>query len=145
MDDTDLGIRTGASGDAGHKVGQPGRQRARPIGHAEEQAAAKFQHRPGRVCGKEAVTAQAARGHEARALAACRAHRPHARFPVAYHSPRDEGPLRPFQPSRHSFVVVVDREGEETWIVDPLHLQPAQDLAVRFQRAGFIVHAVQEP
>ena len=125
MDGTDLGIRTGASGDAGHKVGRPGRQRARPIGRAEEQAAAKFQHRPGRVCGKEAVAAQAARGHEARALAACKAHRP-------YHNPCDEWPLRPSRPSRHSFVVPVDREGGETWIVDPLHLQPPQDLAVSF-------------
>ena len=63
-------------------------------------------------------------------------------FPVAYHSPRDEGPLRPSRPGRHSFVVAVDREGEETWVVDPLHLQPAQDLVVGFQRAAFIVHAV---
>ena len=53
-------------------------------------------------------------------------------FPVAYHSARDEGLLRPSRPGRHSFVVAVDREGEETWIVDPLHLQPAQDLAVSF-------------
>ena len=42
-------------------------------------------------------------------------------------------------------MVTVDREGEETWIVDPLHLQPAQDLRVRFQRGGFMVHAVKEP
>ena len=27
----------------------------------------------------------------------------------------------------------------------PLHLQPAHDLAMSFQRAGFTVHAVQEP
>ena len=46
-------------------------------------------------------------------------------FPVAYHNPRDEGPLRPSRPSPHSFVVAVDREGEETWIVDPLHLHGA--------------------
>ena len=39
----------------------------------EEQAAAKFQHRPGRVSRKEAVAAQAARGHEARALVAGKA------------------------------------------------------------------------
>ena len=50
-------------------------------------------------------------------------------FPLAYHSPRDEGPLLPSKPIRHSFVVAVDREGEETWIVDPLLLQPAWDPA----------------
>ena len=66
-------------------------------------------------------------------------------FPVAYHSPRDEGPLLPSQPSRHSFVVAVDSEGEETWIVDPLLLQPAQDLASSFQGECFIVHSVQQP
>ena len=66
-------------------------------------------------------------------------------YPVAYHSPQDEGALHPSRPSRHSFVVGVDREGEETWIVDPLHSQPAQDLAVSFHRAGFTVHAVQDP
>ena len=66
-------------------------------------------------------------------------------FSVAYHSPRDEGRLIPSQPSRHSFVVAVDQEGEETWIVDPLLLQPAQDMAVSFQRARFIVHSTQHP
>ena len=45
--------------------------------------------------------------------------------PVTYHNPRDEGALHPSLPSRHSFVVAMDREGEETWIVDRLHLQPA--------------------
>ena len=64
---------------------------------------------------------------------------------MAYHGPRDEGAPHPSRPSRHSFVVDVDREGEETWIVDPLHPQPAQDLAVSFRRAGFTVHAMQEP
>ena len=64
-------------------------------------------------------------------------------FPVAYNSPRDEGPLLPSQPSRHSFLVAADREGEETWIVDPLLLQLAQNLAVSFQREGFIVHFLQ--
>ena len=66
-------------------------------------------------------------------------------LPVAYRSLGDEGPLRPSRPSRQLFEAVVDRQGEETWIVDPLHLQPAQDPAVTFQRAGFIVHAVQRP
>ena len=66
-------------------------------------------------------------------------------YPQAYHSPRDEGALDPSRPSRHSYVVAVDREDEEAWIVDPLHLQPAQDPGVSFQRAGFTVHAVQEP
>ena len=66
-------------------------------------------------------------------------------YPVAYHSPRHEGALHPSRHSRHSFVVAVDREGEGTWIVDPLHLQPAQDLAVSFQQAGFTVHAGHEP
>ena len=46
-------------------------------------------------------------------------------FPQAYHSPRDEGALNPSRSSRHSYVVAVDREDEEAWIVDPLHLQPA--------------------
>ena len=66
-------------------------------------------------------------------------------FPQAYHSPRDEGALDPSRLSRHSYVVAVDREDEEAWIVDPLHLQPAQDRGVSFQRAGFTVHAVQAP
>ena len=66
-------------------------------------------------------------------------------FPVAYHSPHDEGPLLPSQPSRNSFVVAVDREGKETWIVDLLLLQPARDLATSFQGEGFIVHSVQQP
>ena len=65
-------------------------------------------------------------------------------FPVAYNILRDERALQPSRPSGHSFVAAVDREGEERWIVDPLHLQPVQSLAVSFQRAGFIVHAVQE-
>ena len=43
-------------------------------------------------------------------------------FSVAYHSPRNERAFHPSQPSRHSFVVAVAREGEESWIVDPLHL-----------------------
>ena len=64
-------------------------------------------------------------------------------FSLAHHNPRDEGPLCPSQPSHHSFVVVVDREGEETWIVDPLPLQLAQDLAVSCQREGFVVHSVE--
>ena len=63
-------------------------------------------------------------------------------FLVAHHSRRDEGPLRPSQPSRHSFVVAVDRESEETWIVDPLLLQPAEDLAVSFPCEGFIVEGI---
>ena len=42
------------------------------------------------------------------------------------------------------FVVVVDREGEEAWIVDPLLLQLAEDMAVGFQRAVFIVHFVEK-
>ena len=29
--------------------------------------------------------------------------------------------------------------------MDPLLMQPAQDLAVSFQRAGFILHSVQQP
>ena len=66
-------------------------------------------------------------------------------FPLAYHKPRDEGLLHPSQPSHHSFVVVVDREGEETWIVDPVLLQPAQDEAVSVEREGFIVHFVEKP
>ena len=66
-------------------------------------------------------------------------------FPQAYHSPWDEGALDPSRPSRHSYVVAVDREDEEAWIVDPLHLRPAQVLGVSFQRAGFTVHAVQAP
>ena len=66
-------------------------------------------------------------------------------YPQAYHSPRDEGALDPSRPNRHSYVVAVDREDEEAWIVDPLHLQPAHDVGVRFQQAGFTVHAVQEP
>ena len=66
-------------------------------------------------------------------------------FPQAYHSLRDEGALDPSCPSRHSYVVAVDREDAEAWIVDPLHLQPAQDPGVSFQRAGFTVHAVQAP
>ena len=66
-------------------------------------------------------------------------------YPQAYHSPRDEGVLDPSRRSRHSYVVDVDREDEVAWIVDPLHLQPAQDQGVSFQRAGFTVHAVQEP
>ena len=41
-------------------------------------------------------------------------------------------------------MVAVDREGEETWIVDPLLLQPAQDLAVIFRREGFIVHSMEK-
>ena len=53
--------------------------------------------------------------------------------------------LDPSRPSRHSHVVAVDREDEEAWIVDPLHQQPAQDLGVSFQRAGFTLHAVQAP
>ena len=53
-------------------------------------------------------------------------------YPQAYHSPRDEGALDPTRPSRHSYVVAVDREDEEAWIVDPLHLQSAQDLGVSF-------------
>ena len=59
-------------------------------------------------------------------------------LPQAYHSPRDEGALDPSRPSRHSYVVAVDREDEEAWIVDPLQVQPAQDLGVSF-------HAVQAP
>ena len=51
-------------------------------------------------------------------------------YPQAYHSPRDEGALHPSRPSRNSFLVAVDREGKETCIVDPLHLQLAQDLGV---------------
>ena len=68
-----------------------------------------------------------------------------ANFPVAYHSPRNEGTLRPSRRSRHSLVVHVDREGKETSTVDALHLQPAHDLAVSLQRAGFILHAVHDP
>ena len=62
---------------------------------------------------------------------------------VAHHSRRDEGILRPSQHGRHSFVVAVEREGEETWIVDRLLLEPLQDLAVSFQREGFIVGSVE--
>ena len=58
-------------------------------------------------------------------------------FLQAYHSPRDAGALDPSRPSRRSYVVAVDQEDEEAWIVDPFHLQPAQDLGVSFQRAGF--------
>ena len=65
-------------------------------------------------------------------------------FPVAYHSRRDEGPPHPSHPSRHSFVVTTDRDGEETCIVDPLLLQPAQDLDVTFRREGFIAHSVEK-
>ena len=36
-------------------------------------------------------------------------------YPQAYHSPRDEGALDPSRPSRHSYVVAVEREDEETW------------------------------
>ena len=64
-------------------------------------------------------------------------------FQVAYHNARGEGPVLSSQPSRHSFIVGVDREGEETWIPDPLLLQPARDLAVSFQREGFILHFLQ--
>ena len=52
-------------------------------------------------------------------------------FPVAHYSPRDEGPLRPSRRC-HSFVVAVDQEGDEAWIVDLLLLQPAQEVAASF-------------
>ena len=54
-------------------------------------------------------------------------------YPQAYHSPRDEGALDPSRPNRHSYVVAVDREDEQTWIPDLLHLHPAQDLALSFR------------
>ena len=66
-------------------------------------------------------------------------------FPVANHSPRHEGALHPSRLSRHSFAVAMDWEGQKTWILHLLHLQPAQVLALTFQRAGFILHSVQEP
>ena len=62
----------------------------------------------------------------------------------ASHSPCDEGLLHLSRPSRHSFVVAVDSEREETWINDPLLQQPAQHLAVNLQRKGFISHSVEK-
>ena len=67
-----------------------------------------------------------------------------ANFLVASHSPRDVGPLHLSRPSPHSFVVAVDSEREETRIIDPLLLQQAQHLPVKFQRKGFIVHSVEK-
>ena len=64
--------------------------------------------------------------------------------PAACPSPCDEGPLHPSQPRCHSFVVPVDRKGEETWIVDPLLLQPVHNLAVSFYREGFVLHSMEK-
>ena len=63
-------------------------------------------------------------------------------FPVAVHHPRDEGLLCPTQPSRHSFMVVVDGDGEEVWIVDPLCLQPTNALATALGYRDNIIHAI---
>ena len=65
-------------------------------------------------------------------------------FPAAYHNPRDEGTLRPFQSSRPSFVVVVDWEGHERWIVDRLQLLSAHHLEDTFRRQGFIMHSAEK-
>ena len=53
-------------------------------------------------------------------------------FPLVHHNPRDRGPLHLSRPSGHCFVVGLDPESEETWIVHPLLLPPVQDLSVSF-------------
>ena len=65
--------------------------------------------------------------------------------PVALPSLRDEGPLTPTQLSCHSFVVAIDRDKTEVWIVDPLCLQPVKDLATKFESRDYTVHNATAP
>ena len=66
-------------------------------------------------------------------------------YPVVQQDAQDEGPPSPIEPGRHSFVVVVNRDGEEAWIVDPVCLQPANDQATSFESQHFIVQNVTAP